>query len=353
MSFPPETDEPVLPESEIMPEEEGPISEGKIIAPVLRERPATLDKVKGSPTIITGLVILIIIVLIFAVRSVGGLLGGGTAKSTVTSVPTHLVTPAAGSTASLPPDQGISFTPRTVSCDAPTVFTMTITLPATLAATDTVVEKLDSKTLASSAVSGLGLTQQADSSWQGNIPSTLASMQSTCANKGINPAGQAILTAGNHTLQLFDSAGSVLVQGSYTVTTGAINYPTPTPIITPSPAAIEGNNKITFAPAALDCGAPAAFAVTITLTSAFSSADVLTENFNGQVISTFVVGEVMNQLNDGSWTTTNTIPQDQVQQICAAGGKYNDVTVFTAGTNDLQLLDSQGKVITENSYTVK
>ena len=352
MSLPPEANEPILPESEVMPEEEGPVSEGKIIAPVLREHPATLDKVKSSPTIITGLVILIIIALIFAVRSVGGLLGGATGP-TATPKATQTSTPLAGSTASLAPDQGLSFTPKTISCETPTIFTMTVTLSATLAATDTVVEKLDGKTLASLAVSNLGLAQETDGNWKGNIPSTLASMQATCANKGINTAGQAILTTGNHTLQLFDGQENLLVQGSYTVTTGPINYPTPIATASPTQVAIAGSNNITFTPASLDCKSPTTFVTTITLSSAFSTTDVVSENLNGQPVSTFVVGQVMNQLNDGSWTSTSTIPADQVKQICATAGKYNDVAVFAVGTNDLKLLDNQNKLVAENSYTVK
>jgi hypothetical protein len=231
MSFPPETSEPVLPESEAGPEEEEPASEGKIIAPVLRERPVTLDKVKSSPTIVTGLVILIIIALIFAFRSVSGFLGGPSASPTITKAPTQSTAPSAGSV----------------------------------------------------ATSGLATS----------------------------------------------------------------------PIVLPSQAGIQGSNKITFAPVSLDCKAPAAFVTTITLSSAFSATDVITENFNGQAVSSFVVGQIMDQLNDGSWTSANTVPVEQVTQICAAAGKHNGVAVFTVGTNDLKLLDGQGKLVAENSYKVK
>jgi hypothetical protein len=350
MSFPPETNEPVLPESEALPEEEGPVSEGKIIAPVLRERPATLDKVKSSPTIITGLVILIIIALIFAVRSVGGLLGGGSASPSPSGSSAH---PSAVAGATLPPDQGISFSPKIVSCAVPTIFTMTVTLPATIKPTDTVVEKLDDKTLGSFTLADMGFTQQANGGWNGSFPSTVASMQATCANKGVNTGGQAVLTTGNHSLGFFDSQGNLLARGYYTVTTGPLTYPSTLPSASPTQVANTGSNKITFAPVSLNCATPTAFTTTITLSSTLSAVDVITENFNGLVVSSFVVGQVMNQLNDGSWTGTNTIPVEQVTQICAAGGKYNGVAVFAPGTNDLQLLNSQGKQVADNFYTVK
>jgi hypothetical protein len=111
---------------------------------------------------------------------------------------------------------GIIFSPSTVSCSAPAVFTATAHLPSSVHAGDTVTITLDGKTAGTSQVSpsGSDVTQQADGSWVSISTTSLGAMRSLCA------AGSStgVLTPGTHTMQVLDSSGNVLAQGSYTVT---------------------------------------------------------------------------------------------------------------------------------------
>ena len=112
---------------------------------------------------------------------------------------------------------GITFSPSTVSCSSPVVFTATVRLPASVHSGDTITVMLDGKKVASSPISADSSTvQQADGSWISTDTTSAASMQSLCASGG-SAGGLGILTIGTHTETILDSNGKVLAQGSYTV----------------------------------------------------------------------------------------------------------------------------------------
>ena len=113
---------------------------------------------------------------------------------------------------------GISFSPSTLSCSSPVAFTLTGHLPASVHTGDTITITLDGKTAGTSQVSSGGeMTQQGDGSWVDISTTTAATMKSICAAGG-SSGGFNVLTPGPHTMQILDSSGKVLAQGSYTVT---------------------------------------------------------------------------------------------------------------------------------------
>ena len=119
---------------------------------------------------------------------------------------------------SAPTSSGITFEPSTLSCSTPVDFVTTIRLPASVNAGDTVTEKFDGTTLGTGSVQEDETTvQQPDGSWTIVTTSTADGMQTACEAGGIHN-GVSVLTAGTHTLQIFDANGTLLAEGSYTVT---------------------------------------------------------------------------------------------------------------------------------------
>jgi hypothetical protein len=114
---------------------------------------------------------------------------------------------------------GITFSPSTLSCKTPVVFTTTARLPASVHASDTIAITLDGKSAGTSTVvdSSGDTKQQPDGSWLSVSTTTAAQMQSLCAAGG-SAGGMNVLTPGTHTMQVLDASGKVLAQGSYTVT---------------------------------------------------------------------------------------------------------------------------------------
>jgi hypothetical protein len=112
---------------------------------------------------------------------------------------------------------GITFSPSTVSCSSPVVFTATVRLPASVHPGDTITVMLDGKTVTSNPISADSSTvRQADGSWISTDTTSVDSMQLLCASGG-SAGGFDILTIGTHVEKILDSNGKVLAQGSYTV----------------------------------------------------------------------------------------------------------------------------------------
>jgi hypothetical protein len=113
----------------------------------------------------------------------------------------------------------ITFSPSTLNCSNPVVFTTTAHLPASVHAGDTITLTFDGKPVGTSTVSSSAtdVTQQPDGSWVTTSTTSAAAMQSLCAAGG-SSGGINVLTPGTHTMQALDASGKVLAQGSYTVT---------------------------------------------------------------------------------------------------------------------------------------
>jgi len=113
----------------------------------------------------------------------------------------------------------IAFSPSTVSCSTPVSFTTTAHLSSSVHSGDTITITFDGKPAGSSQVltSGGDVRHQADGSWLVVSTTTAAQMQSLCEAGG-SSGGFDVLTPGTHTMQVLDSSGKVLAQGSYTAT---------------------------------------------------------------------------------------------------------------------------------------
>ena len=163
--------------------------------------------------------------------TVTGVASAKTATPTVKATPT----PATGS---------VTFSPRTFDCATPSGLVVTLRLPASVKATDTLTQKFDGKTTGTITIADDStIVQQPDGSWLSTSTSTADQMVEDCAAGGVNSSGIAVLTPGTHTMQVLDGAGEVLAQGSYTVT-GVAATPTRAPTPAPTPAALAG--KVVF-----------------------------------------------------------------------------------------------------------
>jgi hypothetical protein len=112
----------------------------------------------------------------------------------------------------------ITFTPSTLSCSNPVTFTTSAHLPASVKLGDTITIMLDGKSAGPSTIStsGSDVTQQSDGTWLVVTKTDSSSMKSLC-DAGGTSGGFNVLTPGTHTMQVLDSTGKVLAQGSYTV----------------------------------------------------------------------------------------------------------------------------------------
>ena len=110
---------------------------------------------------------------------------------------------------------GITFTPSTLSCSNPAPFTWATRFPASLKIGETLSLVIDGKTLSTGSVNAgyEGYVQQPDGSWIMSN-SFNASWSGDC---GHVMNGVVDLTTGNHIVQIVDSNGKIISQGSYTV----------------------------------------------------------------------------------------------------------------------------------------
>ena len=142
----------------------------------------------------------------------GGESGGTTAAPTPTSA-LATATVGGGSGGS----SGISISPSTWSCSPPVAITETAQLPSSARVGDRFILTIDGQTAESITVGGPETVVQPDGSWAWVLNASVASVSVDCelANAGDFTLGFA---PGTHKLQLLDSSGNVLAQGSYTVT---------------------------------------------------------------------------------------------------------------------------------------
>ena len=258
---------------------------------------------------------------------------------------------------------GITFSPSTVNCAAPVDFSSTLKLPSSVKADDVLTVKLDGKTESSLSVgSDSTISKQSDGRWSGVSTVSADDVQAACATGGVTSEGIGVLTPGTHTMQIVDAGGKVLASGSYTVTgqVGVTRPPIATleasvPPTAPPSLASQITGSLTFTPNKVSCDLPVDFVMTMVLPSSVKAADSLTEMFDGKVINSFVVSDDATIIAqpDGSWLSTSTSPADTMITTCAAGG-LNDsgVAVLTPGTHTVKMVDDNGKVLAQGSYTV-
>jgi hypothetical protein len=116
----------------------------------------------------------------------------------------------------------------------------------------------------------------------------------------------------------------------------------------------SNSGGITFTPSTLSCSKPVSFTTSAHLPSSVKAADSVTITLDGKPVTTSQVSSVsdMIQQPDGSWTSTSTTSPSTMQTMCAAGGASGGFNILTPGTHTMQVLDANGKVLAQGSYTV-
>jgi len=255
---------------------------------------------------------------------------------------------------------GITFSPATVSCANPVNFTVTLHLPSSVKASDTLRETFDGKVVNTFLVDDDStIIKQSDGSWLSTSATSVDDMTAACTAGGMTSGGEAILVAGSHTIQILDANGKVLASGSYTVsgTSGASGVIiTPTKAPTPPPSAVPAaTGGISFSPKVVNCDQPVDLVTTLTLPASVGNTDTLTEKFDGTKAASFTISDdgTFTQGADGSWASTSTAPASKMITDCANGG-INDsgMAVLTTGIHTLQVLNAAGSVLASGSYTV-
>lgn len=262
----------------------------------------------------------------------------------------HTLTPLTVTTDSGKPSPvvtigGVTFSPAIVDCSTPVEFTVTISLPASVQSGDSVVVKFDGADIGSTTIQAGGTTiHEPDGTWQDASTSTIETMQSDCANGGVSSSGVAVLTPGIHEYQILTEGGTLLAQGSYTVTGGQAQS-------SPSPLA----SGVVYSPTVISCSAPVAWSATFRIPASVQEGDTVVEKIDGTVISSgpMVVDAATVHETDGSWTVVSSYATDAIQTLCSNGGLNSaGVAVFTQGSHHIQIFDANGVVVAEGTYSV-
>jgi hypothetical protein len=309
--------------------------------------------------LVAGLVILAVVVGGIFVLGVNKNSGPGSSPVTVASphtstspgVPPSQVVPTFTPAPTTAAVGGITFDPATVDCSTPVDFTTTIALPSSVHSGDTLTLMFDGASEGTTTIeAGGSTTLQSDGTWLDVSTASAAEMQTDCANGGIgSSSGLAVLTPGVHTYKILDASGTLLAQGSYTVT-GTLPVSSPTPAPTPTPGETPGSIK--FTPSTLNCSTPVAWTTTINLPAWVPSDTALTEKLDGSTYATGSVDDSWTQNADGSWISTSTDTADDVSTVCAAGGVYEGTDILTVGKHLVQIFDDNGVLLSQGSYTV-
>ncbi len=109
----------------------------------------------------------------------------------------------------------------------------------------------------------------------------------------------------------------------------------------------SGGSGVTFSPSTVNCANPAPETETVQLPSSVKATDAFTETENGKQVGSGTVGSGgFTQQSDGTWKDILQETTTTLQQACATTGG------FATGTNTLQFLDSNEKVLATGSFTV-
>ena len=294
---------------------------------------------KGVVAAIIGVVV--VVAIVFGLIIIGISRNNSTAGSspfrTASPAPTPSVTSSLPTEPPVATTGSITFAPAVLSCSNPVDMVTTIILPASVQSGDSIAESFDGQSSGTIPVTEGGTTtHRADGTWVDVSTSSASLMQADCARGGQNSSGIDVLTPGAHVVTIYDSTGTLLATGSYTVSDATA---TPT-------AAAAGS--IDFVPSTLSCSAPVDFVTVISLPSTVKSGDSVTETLDGAVYGTGTVSSATwTQLSDGSWTNTTTDSASAVGQACSGGQ-----SVMAAGTHVVKVLDAQDKLLAQGQYTV-
>ena len=104
----------------------------------------------------------------------------------------------------------------------------------------------------------------------------------------------------------------------------------------------------------LSCSSPVASTSMIHLPASVHEGDIVTTTLDGHNVGSQAVepGGEITLLADGSWIETSYASVAAMQSMCAVGGPSWDTDALTPGIHTQRVLDSNGNVLAEGSYTV-
>lgn len=171
---------------------------------------------------------------------IAGMLGGGLVVVAIAAAAVFVVlgSKSPEPLATFPGTGGIVIDPSTLSCSQPENITVTVRYPASVKPGDMITTKVDGKqagnpssfaptvqgdypgsSASSAGAWDVGSTSLADGSWAVTMYLQGPELQALCtAGSEVTPGSLGIdLTPGSHAIQLVDSTGKVIAEGSYTV----------------------------------------------------------------------------------------------------------------------------------------
>lgn len=220
-----------------------------------------------------------------------------------------------------------------IRCDYISIwgFEGTITLPSSVKAGEPLVEQIDGQNSDAFPVSSVAdFSQQPDGRWVKEVRMSTLHVIANCALRTSDMA------YGVHILTIADKGGHVLAQGFYQMVA---------PIIVSSAAAKNGF--------VIDCDNPADVTMQIYLPSSIQDGDVLTER-NGldSTVGTITVKKTqLARQDDGTWLYTRTATAADIRKECTTpGGTADGVPLGRTGTNELQVIDHNGYILSDGDY---
>jgi hypothetical protein len=211
----------------------------------------------------------------------------------------------------------VAVTPAKFACDTPGSATLRFTLPASIDGNTEISLTIDDTDAGSQNVSTL-MTQKADGSWTASQDDLIANL---CSEYG----------TGTHVVKILDPDDNILAQTNFTITGAG---PTPTP-------AKAGGVTIVVQPGLFSCStAGLDISMAIVLPASIDPEETVTLMIDEQSLSSDTVSGGFEQQSDGTWLSSGTIA---ASDLCALG----------TGSHLIKLVDGNGKVLGQASYTAQ
>jgi hypothetical protein len=207
-------------------------------------------------------------------------------------------------------------TPAVVDCSKGNASaTLTVVLPATVKADDTVSAEVDGQIQSTSAVSD-SFTRQADGTW---LETEAQNVSDLCAK----------MDSGQHVMRVLDANDNVLAQGTFALS-GAISTATP----------FATTGTVTVDPGSFSCsGSSVPVTIAIQLPGSIPAEDTISVQLDGLTTYTDTVGSGF-VMQDGNWLSSDT---SSSADLCGS---------FDPGQHSITLVDSAGQVLADGSFTV-
>jgi hypothetical protein len=174
-------------------------------------------------------------------------------------------------------------------------------------------------------------TQQPDGTWTKAVKMSTGHVIANCALRTSD------MSYGVHIVMFSDTNGHVLAQGFYQMVA---------PIVVHSATSANHGWDI-------ECDHPADVTMQIYLPSSIQNGDVLTERIDQHlVVGTITVDKTqLARQDDGTWLYTRTASAADIGEECTTSvGTANRFPLGSTGTNQLEVIDQNGYVLSEGDY---